>query len=1178
MPAHAQSTKKQKNSVAKERKRVSDSVSTARQNTIESARKERQRVMDSTKAARLKVTDSIKLVRQHRADSLDAIRKYKESRRYRDSVERIRTARLDSIKTERQQALDSTRLARNHYFDSVKTERKRVSDSTIAARKVVTDSMKAIQKRRSDSMATIRAYRESPRYKDSVLVVRTKRLDSIKADRKAFNDSLAAVRRAYNDSITTARKTYNDSVVAVRTQYLDSVKDVRKKYADSMAVVKEKREKDKKARQKLKEEKQQLAFELKIKKKREAWSNEKMLKKKWSLPRQAIQNTFTRYNYYFNTDRKMDEALDNMKRVRKDNYDSMLTLYPFDPDRDSAALAADMDSIIQKTSIGIQIHDPRTKWGDDLYLLLGQAYYYKGDYKNAAIAFRYVISLRDLNKKKKPANTSGTGKKEQKSLVEEDDKSMLDFLKHRTVHNEAILWLARTYTEAHNHDMAESVIDLLETDPKMPENLRGRLALEKAYLYLDRKNEKAAIPQLAIVAADNNLPNWVRQRAAFINGQLQQDDGDYTASAQSFKQVIELMPEIEMDFYARKNLAYSQMMGGGDQQEAIASLKKVLKDGKYLPYYEQVYFVLGRLAANSGDNEEAVEYLQQSLASTKSTKKQKAQSFASLGNVYYRMANYVPAKQAYDSAAIMAANAPGDTLLAVAVRRSQALGYITGPAKTIHDQDSLLALSAMSEKEQRANARRYIRALQQARQDSIFRAENAGLNAALQNVSAEQAIANWYFANPTLMQQGTNEFKRKWGNRPLQDNWRRMSAIGFAGQNNKNNQQQSEENPDIDEEGLPTEDALIAGIPRTQKEQDDARRLIRRAYVDLGTAYIKQLEDYPRAKVSLDTLDTRFAQHEHQAEVLYLRYLMALRQNQLPEAQTYSQRLLQEHSTSRWAQLVRPTEDGGPVSTTDVPVSVFYDETYGQLIQRQYPIVLQRSREGQSRYNDQVYQNRFKIMEAISLAGLGNYQQADTLVRQYMIANPAGNDSLRIWAESILNYINAQKKLTAANDTGAKKQAVVPAAVQTQKTAPVPPPAPVTEVTTVTAPENAPESFKYDAKAEHMVIFSFGKVESRTMGVKSAIADFNKFKFGSLGLSSDIEQMNETQGFVVVRKFSNAAQAKIYLGTLKKTEQVFRDYKSNEYQLFLISTANYAKMLKDGSIEPYMEFYRTSYR
>src|SRR5690606_18573137 len=114
----------------------------------------------------------------------------------------------------------------------------------------------------------------------------------------------------------------------------------------------------------------------------------------------------------------------------------------------------------------------------------------------------------------------------------------------------------------------------------------------------------------------------------------------------------------------------------------------------------------------------------------------------------------------------------------------------------------------------RSNARRYIRELEQRRRDSIFRAQNAGLNAALQNVSSEQAIANWYFANPTLMQQGLNEFKRKWGNRTLQDNWRRSSAGGFAQQGNKDDQEFNEDSG-LDENGFPTEEVLLAAIPNT---------------------------------------------------------------------------------------------------------------------------------------------------------------------------------------------------------------------------------------------------------------------------------------------------------------------------------------------------------------------------
>ncbi len=141
---------------------------------------------------------------------------------------------------------------------------------------------------------------------------------------------------------------------------------------------------DKKIKEKQTENKAQIAFELKIKKKRSVYSNENMLKKKWTPPRRAVQNSFTHYNYYFNAERKMAEAEANMQRTAKDKWDDRIPLYSFNPVTDSTTFAADMDSVIQKTSLGIQIHDPRTKWGDDLYLLLGKAYFYKGDMDNAA--------------------------------------------------------------------------------------------------------------------------------------------------------------------------------------------------------------------------------------------------------------------------------------------------------------------------------------------------------------------------------------------------------------------------------------------------------------------------------------------------------------------------------------------------------------------------------------------------------------------------------------------------------------------------------------------------------------------------------------------------------------------------------------------------------------------------
>lgn len=1158
-----------------------DSATIARQHILDSTRAAQKHFLDSSRASRMHALDSMKKIRERRTDSLARIRKYRESKKFKDSVARYRQARLDSVK-----------LVRTRALDSMRAERKRVLDSAMAVRKASIDSMRAIQKHRSDSLAVIRKYRESKRYKDSVAVVRQMRTDSLKAERKAFNDSVATARKQYNDSVATVRKATLDSAMAVRKVFTDSLKAVRKARTDSLAKVKAERDKLKKIREKDKEEKMQLALEMKIKKKQEAWNNEKMLKKKWSTPRKVLQNTFTRYNYYFNADKRMDEALVNMQRFRKEDYDAELALFPFDPDRDSSVLAPDMDSIIQKASVGIQIHDPRTKWADDLYLLLGQAYYYKGDYKNAGNAFRYIVSLKDKYKKNnKRTYTSSKSSTKGPSIAQAEDKSFFDFLKHQTAHNEALLWLARTYTEAHDEGNAESVIDLLESDPNMPQSLKGRLALEKAYVMLEQGNKKDATTQLSIVSGDSEMPEWIRRRAAYLNGQLLQQEGEYKQAAQSFDQVLALNPKIDMDFYARRNMTYNLMESGESQEHSIASLKKVLNDGKYAPYYEQVYYMIGRLAANQGNNKEAISYLNKSIATPKSTSKQKAMTFATLGNVYYDMHEYMNAKAAYDSAALFASSAPNDASVQTAVRRGTVLSYVTSPAMSIRVADSLLHLASLSKKDQQSIVRKQIRKLEQERTDSIFKAENAGMQGAIQQQANAAAGGNtpagggWYFSNPALMQQGYNEFKRKWGSRPLSDNWRRGSGGNFAGNaNNDAAGDNDEEETGLDANGIPTEASLLAYIPNAAEEKDKLHSRNMEAYMNVARAYLNQLEDYPQVGPTLDTLEKRYPKHPNKAEAVYLRYMAAVKQNKLEEAQKYNTQLLRDYADTKWAALVRPAEDGSNLNNAPVAgVAEYYDASYGLLMQHQYTEVLQRMKTAYKEYNDPTYRKRFNIVEAIALAGAGEYDRADSMLTGFLKNNPT--DSLRPWAETTLAYIKKNRPATPPSAIAAAAAPAVPAVPAANNAAGkgIDSTA-VTGNATAIAPaanqpaSKVPQSFTYKPADEHYVIFTFSEMGQRAMGVKAGITDFNTFRFSAQGLTTNILMVNNNLGIIVTQSFKNAAQAKIYMNILKGTSQIFREYQSSEYNIMLISADNYRKMIADKDMLSYFKFYKANYK
>lgn len=1183
--SYAQTKKKTSAPAAKQTTKPADSATVARQRALDSTRRVQQHSLDSMKTARSRYADSVKAIRKHTTDSLTAIRKYRESKKYQDSVMHARQAKVDKM-----------RAVQKQYFDSLKASRKKILDSTIAARKHVTDSVKKIQQHRTDSLAVIRKYKESKRYKDSVSVSRQLKMDSMRAVRKHYTDSAIASRKHVLDSAKAVRKTYFDSLTNVRKHALDSLKAVRKVKTDSLAKVKEQRAKDQKAREKLRQDKAKLALELKIKKRHEAWNNDKMLKKKWSLPRQAIQNTFTRYNYYFNADKKMDEALANMQRANRENLDSIIALFPFDPDKDSTKLAPDMDSIIRKVSVGTQIHDPRTKWGDDLYLLLGQAYFYKGNYENAITSFRYTVSMYDRFKKK--PTTSKPSSKETPSISEEKKKSLLDFMKHKTVHNEALLWLARTYTQAGRFSDAESVLDLLGADSKFPEDLHGRLALENAFLSLKQKNIRTASKQLPIVAADNNVPYWLRLRATYLSGQLAQKQNDYNGAAGYFRDVIDMQPKIEMDFYARKNLAYSLMLAGGDQKEAIAALKRMLNDGKYATYYEQVYFILGQLSINSNNTKDALVYLQKSISSPKSTRKQKALSFASMGNVYYNSGNYELAKLSYDSASIIGGRAL-DTAIAVAVRRGKSLDDVIGPLRAIHTQDSLLALGTMTDKEQRAAIRRYIRHLEQLKADSIYRAENGGLNSAnfTDAGSLDNNVSSWYFSNAGQMQQGQNDFKRKWGTRPLADNWRVSSLSGFTSVSNNANSgsnatAEATGSVDLDENGMPTEASLLAFIPTTKEKQDETKLRIQRGYIDLANAYVRQLQDYPRALQTLDTLDKRFPENDHKAQAYYLRYLIALRQNQLDKAQQYSQQLQQEFPSSQYTALVRPSEDSKGGIDTKIPVGTFYNETYDLLQRHEYTQVIHNADMARHQYGDQRYQQRFTILEGEALAATGSYNKADTLISDFLKNNPS--DSLKDWAEAVMNYIAKNKPVEVKDSTknlapglqhpvppGMPGQPVAPTAPGTTNTDPTQPNLPqptVDSSKTATVAEQVPATYTYKPSDEHFFVFAFNKMEPRAMGVKAGLTDMNSIKFSNLGLTTGLEMLSAQSGLVIVRSFKDLARAKIYLNALRTSPQVLRDYNEGEYNIFLISSKNLLKLKADKDLPAYLDFYKKQYK
>lgn len=1147
------SSKHYLDSVRRARQYKLDSIKNSRARYLDSIKTIRQHTLDSTVNARKAIAEQLKQKLKKRSDSLNAIRKYKESRRYRDSVTQARNTHLNAV-----------RAARQKIIDSVKAQRKHVLDSAINARKHITDSVRAIQKKRSDSLAVIRKYKESRRYRDSVKVVRQSRLDSIQHYRKMYNDNILTQRKQKLDSLTKMRKARLEQLTNQRKEKADSLKKLRELRTDSLAKKKEQREKQQKAEKKKREEKYKLQLDLKRKKKQDAWSNEKMLKKKWGFVRKNSQNIFTRYNYYFNARNKMLEAQNNMKNRKKDNYEELIDLFPFDPIKDSTVFASDMDTIIRKVSVGIQIHDPRTKWADDLYLLMGKAYYYKGDFEKAETCFKYIIGLQKTIKQQKKKNQA----KKDEGLVHAEKKGIFNFLKHKPAHNDAILWLTRTYADNNRTSDAEAILDLLDANEKVSENMKAKIALEKANLKIKQGDYSDANTELNQVATSKAVDLYTRQRASFLSAQLYKNTSLEDSAYKYFNKNIQLHPKIAMDFYAHKYKAEASIASGQDKTGNLKMLNKMTKDGKYATYHEQLYYLLAKLSAQNNETDNAINFYTKSLRTGKSTPKQKALTFASLGNLQYNLKRYPEAKRSFDSASYFAKKLEGYSELDLALKRGKSLDKLVEPYNQLHNADSLLTLSLMNEKEQKNAIKKYLRYLEKQKEDSALNVQMAASANSLANANNNNpGTSNWYFGSSVAVQQGYNEFKKKWGNRPLSDNWRRGSSniLGSISQSSEDSLQTAIDNTNMD-----IEEKLFAAIPKTEEQRKQLKTLIQESYLNVSSAYIKDLDEYLEGLNYLDSLNKHYPDHPYKDAELSIKYTAALRQGQLETANKLRQELISNYPNSKYSLAISEneikTEDS---SASQVSVSDYYISSYQLLDDRAYEEVIARCQKALKTYNEPNYTRKFKVLEAQAIVALGNYKKADTLAKAYLKEYPS--DSLKPWIDAVRVRVEALEKADTLNKLDTNKLSNIKIKTDSLNLK-------HSDSVVLNKVENSPDHFSYNTNEIHYCIFVLGKPDSKTEGFRAALSDFAMIKFNGLGVNVFSDILNPDQAMVVVKTFSNVSQAKVFINKAKTEKLLYRELPENSAQALLISASNFLKLKTDKRLTPYQQFYQRNYK
>ncbi len=932
----------------------------------------------------------------------------------------------------------------------------------------------------------------------------------------------------------------------------------------------------------------------------------KLAKKKFGWNRKVYQNLVTRDNYYFNASLRLKEALDRVSRSHQDDYSRLLPMYPYDA-KGLQSIHGDLDSIVQKAGIGIRIHDPRGKWMDNLYLVVGKAYFYKNDFTNALAAFQFINTSTAPTAKGSYSPVIGsrgyTGSSQISIATKEKKKN---FFRHLPSRNDALLWMIRTYIASAQYDKAQALLNTLKVDPYFPERLQGGLAELQAWFFFDQELYAQSMQPLeaAIAAASVKAE---KKRWEFILGQLYQNKADANGAITHYQHTLRLSPDPIMAFYAQLNIAKIKIENGqGNIDANTGALLKMTGKNKFERYRGIIFYALGQLEANAGNAAEAENYLLNSIRNSSEDNGQKTLSYKLLADVFYARQNYVAAKKYYDStAAFMSGDFPDE---AVVNTRKAVLGPVVERLLIISREDSLQQIAALPETARNAFLGKILAAQQDSaeKQSAAAAAANSGPGLANNPFTPAAGPANgssdWYFYNATARASGYREFRNQWGSRPLGDNWRgggNNSMAAIPGNNSEAAPQPSAS--DSTSPQNPNMASLLAALPLTPEKMRQSNNAIFKAYYELGSLYNYQLENTPAAIEAYESLLKRFPDNAYAPQATYILYLLYQKTGDEGKSAQYKNEVLSKYPGNRLADIIRNGIAQNPDSLKKQEIGQWYDSTYIDYLSGDYAGVIRRKSLADSLYKGNGLQSKFDLLEAMAVVKT----QPDSIGKQaieQVISKDAGDAAITSQAKAILDALNHKQQLidylsqlqiqpsgeqpvTAANPAPGNSSPVLvkPPPALANPAKPVAP-AKDTAATKIVMPPPKPVT-PYTLTAENawFVVLEFERTDKRLLDdalVKFARYNAVRHPKDSSKVEVSAYALTQNKVMLIFRLFGSRDAALNYFREIRRNAPtaIIPEINPSYYKLFIISKNNFILLNSTKDLEGYLQFFDLNYR
>ncbi|TCC93280.1 gliding motility protein [Pedobacter frigiditerrae] len=898
----------------------------------------------------------------------------------------------------------------------------------------------------------------------------------------------------------------------------------------------------------------------------------------------GLQNLSARYNYIYNSNVLLDTYQDDLSQTYQDKFDEFLSVYIAPTTADFMTTTApvgnvkSLDEITQKAQM-IIAEKGLSNYVDEAYMLLAKTNFYKGSYFTATEYFDYTAKAYQKDKK---------------------------------VYLAAMTWKARSLMQLNNYELAAKVLDTVKITLDSVKNEKAEPLATLAQMSIYQGKYKNAIGYLEQAIKETNKMDS-RTRWPYILAQLYEREKEYPASVGYYTKVENSNAPFEMYFNAKLSKIRIYDLLNHQSYNRNQALLKLLKDDKNFDYTDQIYYEVAEDYFGDNNFAKAEEYYKISAKNSTRNQYQKGLSYLRLAELNFKnLGNYVSAKLYYDSAATtLPKTYPGYESI---LRISQNLEYLTQRYQLIAEQDTLQMIARLP---QQAREKRI---------NEIFEPKvipNANIKANNREVKNDdpdktQKNGTFYFNNISAVSRGFTDFKKRWGNRPLEDNWRQ--SIKSSQQVNQQNQanvidnNQGAGNGQSVNEGISVKvAAYTAKLPLTADLLQKSDQQIIDAYFEIAAFYQQVLGDEKEAIKVYETLLARYPQNNHLDAIYYSLYL-DYKDTYPAKSESFKNLVLAKFPGSVYAKTILDPNFSAKQNALDAEVNKVYNTVFADYEKKNFTSVINAVNETNARFPGNSLQAQYDYLKAIAI---GRTQNVDSLLLAFnnilfkypndQLINPLVKDHLKYIDENIavfkarkialIDFDPTEPRFIAQQNTVAVQK---PQPIKTEPAIPVVQPAivePKKEIIANNPPVNNPvqqapvqanpinEPAKQAvadnlfSKAESNIYYYVIAVNDMSLSVSSSrfgVGQFNRGNYSGTGLKHQLQELQEDQ-LIYVGNFNTLSEVKTYSEGI--TSQLTRIMKvpTSTYKGFYITKENFDKIKNRETLNRYLEFFKVNH-